>query len=238
MEKQTPVKSFISYFETQWLRVRYRHWQAIHSPQGYATTIRAKFSIHNETFFPASALLLLLKLMELIGITFPRPPMTKDYVAVPANDLKYAAKYMLGAKRVIVDEKATTDEHHVRVIHATSEDLFAEVGVESEDDDTFDAEFAEVFNSLNNDAENDIEAEAPTQADGTDLLTPHSQWSADISKEREKRHSCETLRWCRKVVDEEDHERGMPQGGWLVNLQRSTCPFRHYAKFRVCAHIL
>jgi hypothetical protein len=230
--------SFAAYFEKEWLRGKYRHWQAYHTPTGFATTNNPCeiFNASMKRFFQRRRWhmqVLLQKLMDLVGITFTKPPVSSDYIAMPSSDIKQTAKLMLDAKRVSVTE--TSEPMSCRVVHV--QDIESCETNEEDDPESYDSEFVEAFDTLNvvNDGPCDGVVEP---SDVSDALHAQGSWAADLAAEREKEKAAKLYDGAVKWSIKRSHERGMPSSGWLVDMKNSSCRCSYYTKFTICAHIL
>jgi hypothetical protein len=225
--------------ENQWLAVagRYRCWQAFHFPSEYATTNNPceNFNASTKPFFQRRRLhkrLLLLTFCELLEKTTSYAPVLPDYLPQPTSELIGAGLAMIDSNRVLVQDMSDTSFLRVR----------GQGGDDEHDDDSFRVTFDEASPEERIDKAADVISPYDysfVESDDEPLVQrdiTEDERDGEVQDNMSKQVDLYNLaiKWSLRRA----HWVGMPDSGWIVDVQGQSCACKYFAIFRVCAHVV
>ncbi|GMF39820.1 unnamed protein product [Phytophthora fragariaefolia] len=239
-------------FESEWINGRFWRWQVYHTPQGYPTTNNPcevfnaviKAFVQRRRFHMR---LLLQRLMVLIETLELKKPVTPSYVAVTTSELVTEATEIINSKQIIVTK---TNLHRTVCVKklripASQEVITYSAGTISD----FAAAFGDSADMVAAEPSR-MELTVPVMeehtpemqvVEGNEGVTQNGRLHPSIAENeidaisaREQQLETKAVKWSMHRA----HRLGMPDQGWIVDLDRRVCGCKYFSKMLTCAHII
>ncbi|KAE8976740.1 hypothetical protein PR002_g25227 [Phytophthora rubi] len=217
----------------EWIKGRFWRWQVYQTPQGYATTNNPceTFNAVIKAFVQRRRYhmrLLLQKLVDLIETLEPKQPVTSDYVAVPTTELVKAAVSMMDSNRVTVQNTDNSKCVYVKELRAgvrqedveDHEEALEQFSIAFGDSESLDQTDEENWNEPVV-TDPDVVLTGVDNVDHTnDLVARLHPCTTECEQEdvpaKARELETQAVKWPLRRA----HRLGIPDQGWIVDLER------------------